>query len=94
MVDVVGWQVGVLEGSSFEWLLRMLQAFEAGDLAQYDALCRTYSQQLNAQPALVANQNRLREKITILCLLNLIFSCVFTHSTHTRCHPHRAVTHT
>ena len=28
---------------------------------------------LNAQPALVANERKLREKITILCLLQIVF---------------------
>eukprot|EP00850_Spirogloea_muscicola_P017939 SM000159S01770 [mRNA] locus=s159:118653:121113:- [translate_table: standard] len=63
-----------LEGSSFEWLYHVLQAFNAGDLHQYDDLCSTHSAALSAQPALLANERRLREKITILCLMELIFS--------------------
>eukprot|EP00898_Chlorokybus_atmophyticus_P000432 jgi/Chlat1/138/Chrsp1S00227 len=63
-----------LEGSSSEWLLHVLRAYNAGQLAEYDKLCHTYANQLNAQPALVQNQQRLREKITILSLLELVFS--------------------
>ena len=36
--------------------------------------CR-HAAALNAQPALVAHERRLREKITILCLMELIFKC-------------------
>ena len=32
-----------------------------------------YADALNAQPALVANERSLREKITILCLLQIVF---------------------
>ena len=53
----------------------MLNAFNNGDLHAYDALCSKYSAQLNAQPALVADERKLREKITIACLMELIFTC-------------------
>ncbi|CAI5467456.1 unnamed protein product [Closterium sp. Yama58-4] len=66
--------VGALEGSQFQWLYHILHAFEHGDLHKYDELCSLYAAQLNAQPALVENERRLREKITILCLMELIFS--------------------
>ena len=62
----------VLGGTSFEWLYQILQAFDRGELHEYDQLCTTHAAALNAQPALVANERRLREKITILCLMELI----------------------
>ena len=40
-----------------------------GDIHRYDELCTKYAAMLNAQPALVAHERRLREKITILCLM-------------------------
>ena len=40
-----------------------------GDIHRYDELCTKYASMLNAQPALVAHERRLREKITILCLM-------------------------
>lgn len=43
-----------------------------GDIHRYDALCAQHAALLNAQPALVAHERRLREKITILCLMELI----------------------
>ncbi|KAK3245306.1 hypothetical protein CYMTET_45113 [Cymbomonas tetramitiformis] len=60
--------------SSYAWLLQLLKAFNAGDLDSYNTLCMTYADQLNAQPALVQNERKLREKITILCLMEIIFS--------------------
>ena len=62
-----------LDGTEFAWLLEILAAFNDGDLHAYDALCETYASSLNAQPALVANERRLREKITITALLQIVF---------------------
>ena len=66
----------MLDGSSFAWLHEMLKVFNAGDLHAYDTLCDTHATALNSQPALVENERQLREKITILCLTELIFTCV------------------
>lgn len=60
--------------SSYGWLKDLLVAFNSGDLDKYDSLCTTHAAALNAQPALVQNERRLREKITILCLMEIIFS--------------------
>ena len=68
-------QVTVLDESPYAWLRQMLQAFHAGDMAGYDGLCSTHASTLNAMPALVAHERALREKITILCLMELIFRC-------------------
>lgn len=65
--------VQCMVGSPFEWLFRVLEVFHAGDLHKYDELCNAYADQLNAQPALVANERKLREKITILALMEIIF---------------------
>jgi len=66
-------QTKLLEDSPYAWLGEMLNAFNHGDLHAYDALCTKYASELNAQPALVANERKLREKITIACLMELIF---------------------
>ena len=73
-------QITVLDGTPFAWLREMLEAFNAGDLHAYDALCEKHADALNGQPALVEHERALREKITILCLTELIFTCapVFT----------------
>ena len=42
-------------------------------MAGYDALCQKHADVLNAMPALVEHERLLKEKITIMCLLELIF---------------------
>lgn len=64
--------VKVLDNSPYAWLHEMLECFNHGDLHAYDALCSKYAAVLNAQPALVENERRLREKVTISCLINQI----------------------
>lgn len=61
-----------LEGSGYEWLAQLLAAFNAGDLEKYEALCAQHAGVLNAQPALVAAERQLREKITILALIETV----------------------
>ncbi|XP_074283245.1 26S proteasome non-ATPase regulatory subunit 13 homolog B-like [Silene latifolia] len=61
-------------GTKVEWLYDILQAFNAGDLVRYQELCRVHKDALNAQPALVANERKLLEKINILCLMEIIFN--------------------
>jgi 26S proteasome regulatory subunit N9 len=55
------WQV--LDSSPYKWLHELLECFNHGDLHQYDALCAKHAAVLNAQPALVENERRLREKV-------------------------------
>ncbi|XP_076937715.1 26S proteasome non-ATPase regulatory subunit 13 homolog A-like isoform X1 [Bidens hawaiensis] len=63
-----------LLGTQVEWLYYLLEAFNNGDLVRYQKLCRVHAASLNAQPALVANEKKLLEKINILCLMEIIFS--------------------
>lgn len=58
---------------SYTWLREMLECFDAGNLHLYDELCQKHAGALNAQPALVQNERKLREKITILSLMDLVF---------------------
>jgi hypothetical protein len=53
----------VLDSSPYKWLHELLECFNHGDLHQYDALCAKHAAVLNAQPALVENERRLREKV-------------------------------
>lgn len=64
--------VKALQSGSYAWLGEMLDVFNRGDLAAYDALCAKHAATLNAQPALVESERKLREKVTISCLINLI----------------------
>lgn len=66
--------IAVLDNGQYAWLHDLLKAFNAGDIARYDALCTLHAAQLNSQPALVSNERRLREKITLMCLLELVSS--------------------
>lgn len=66
--------VNALDGTPSQWLHELVRCFNNGDMHAYDELCVKYAAQLNAQPALVAHERRLREKITLMCLLELISS--------------------
>ncbi|KAG2264807.1 hypothetical protein Bca52824_071886 [Brassica carinata] len=63
-----------LLGTNVEWLYHILQAFNHGDLVQYQELCRGTPCILDCEPALVENEKKLLEKINILCLIEIIFS--------------------
>ncbi|KAI0565068.1 Proteasome component [Gracilaria domingensis] len=63
-----------LRGSENEWLLLLLEAFNSGDLEKFDSVCQQSSAQMNAQPVLVANEEFLKQKVTILALMELCFS--------------------
>jgi len=60
-----------------EWLYYILQAFNSGDLVRYQELCQVHNDALSAQPALVQNEQKLLEKINILCLMEIIFRYIF-----------------
>lgn len=66
--------INCLLGTKVEWLYHILQAFNTGNLSRYQELCRVHNAALSAQPALVANEKKLLEKINILCLMEIIFS--------------------
>ncbi|GLC46825.1 hypothetical protein PLESTB_001799400 [Pleodorina starrii] len=66
--------INSLDGTPSQWLHELLVCFNNGDMHLYDQLCERFATQLNAQPALVAHERRLREKITLMCLLDLISS--------------------
>jgi 26S proteasome regulatory subunit N9 len=65
--------VKTVESTEDAWLVALLRAFNDGDAAQYDALCVEHGPKMNAQPALVAHERALREKVTIMSLLALAF---------------------
>ena len=63
-----------LDGTPHRWLHEMLHVFNDGDLHKYDELCVKYGAQLNSQPALVQHERRLREKITLMSLIEMVSS--------------------
>jgi hypothetical protein len=71
----VGAQLKQLQAEpKWQWLQLLLVSFNAGDLEGYERLCGSCAAELSAQPALVASAVKLREKITILCLMEIIFA--------------------
>lgn len=56
-----------LKNSSGEWLMELLYAFNEGNLSKFESM-RT---QWSTQPDLVAKEIQLREKIRLLCLMEV-----------------------
>lgn len=69
-----------LRGTENSWLLLLLEAFNKGDLDKFDLVCKQSSSQMNAQPVLIAHEEFLKQKITILALMELAFSRSLEHS--------------
>ena len=65
--------VATLEATEFAWLADLLRAFNAGDIAQYEALVTSHHAKLEQQPALLANTTFLKEKITLMALTETLF---------------------
>lgn len=51
------------------WVIDLLEAFNSGDLAKYDAL----QPQWSGQPDLVTHALEMRKKITLMCLMEMTF---------------------
>lgn len=66
--------VTALVGTDFEWLHALLKCFNKGDMHAYDMICERYADALNRQPELVKKAEGLRSKITLLCLVEYLFS--------------------
>jgi len=58
-----------LSGTEQEWVNELLFAFNAGDIAKYESLKGSWS----AIPDLVAAETALRQKISLLCLMEMAF---------------------
>lgn len=63
-----------LAGTDYDWLLALLKCFNKGDIQAYDMVCQRHSRAMGAQPALVEKAEALRAKITLLCLVEHLFS--------------------
>ena len=65
----------VLANTPDAWLVELLQACASGNVQQFKTLVHhTYPAQIAAQPALVNMSTQLQEKITLLGLVELVFS--------------------
>lgn len=58
-----------LKGTAREWLINLLYAFNAGDIAKFDELKPKW----RTQADLAAQEKHLREKISLLCLMEQTF---------------------
>ncbi|KAA0187508.1 hypothetical protein HAZT_HAZT001124 [Hyalella azteca] len=58
-----------LKGTNLEWLMRLLLAFNAGNINEFESMKPLWS----SQPDLLAKEIELREKIRLLCLMEMTF---------------------
>ncbi|XP_068211143.1 26S proteasome non-ATPase regulatory subunit 13 [Palaemon carinicauda] len=58
-----------LKGGSSEWLLELLLVFNQGNIRKFESMRPQWSTQLD----LVTKENQLREKIRLLCLMEMTF---------------------
>lgn len=63
-----------LKGTDSEWLLLLLEAFNKGNLAKFEAVSKQSATQIKEQPVLVIQEEFLQQKIRILALMELAFS--------------------
>jgi len=57
-----------------EWLAHLLRAFYRGDIDKYEELVNNYQERLSREQLLVQRTELLKEKISILCLMGLVFN--------------------
>jgi len=63
-----------LNGTNREWLAHLLRAFNSGDIGAYEALIGRFGSELEKEPLLVVKTDLLKEKISILCLIEMVFN--------------------
>jgi hypothetical protein len=56
-----------------EWLSDMLHAFNAGDIDKFNSIVAGNEAAFNAQPALAHKKEDIKQKITLLCVVELLF---------------------
>ena len=56
------------------WLAKLLGAFQTGDIAGFNAVVGAHRAEFDAQPALVAASAPIKEKITLLAVMELAAS--------------------
>jgi 26S proteasome regulatory subunit N9 len=55
------------------WLVTLLQVVSSGRVGEFDDIAAQHAQQIQAQPALLARLDAVREKLRLLALVNLVF---------------------
>mmetsp|Transcript_1903 Transcript_1903/g.5944 ORF Transcript_1903/g.5944 Transcript_1903/m.5944 type:complete len:388 (+) Transcript_1903:86-1249(+) len=73
--ELIGHEIfGTLEASGKKWLGDLLRAFNAGDIDKYDEIVSANGEKLAAQPVLVRYKTLLKQKISVLALMELVMS--------------------
>lgn len=62
-----------LDGTSGEWLIKLMEASASGDVSQFKAVSTEHAADIAAQPALTGRADAVKEKITLLALVNMVF---------------------
>jgi len=65
--------VDSLKGTDKEWLAHLLHTFNQGDMKGYQDLIGQFVSQLEREPVLLAKAELLKEKISILRLMEMVF---------------------
>ena len=63
-----------LSAAGLRWLAELLQSFNRGDIDQFNSIVAANQSAMESQPALANSMDALKQKITLLCLMELIFS--------------------
>jgi 26S proteasome regulatory subunit N9 len=63
----------VPESHPGRWLVAVLRAVSAGQVAEFDALAAAHAADVAAQPALSARWDAVREKLRLMALVHLVF---------------------
>lgn len=65
--------LNVLKGTYNEYLVKLMEASANGDVDALEQISKDYSTAIASQPALVGRADVVKEKITLLALVNMIF---------------------
>lgn len=63
-----------LENTNRSWILKVLSAFNRGDIAEWKKLQNQFTAELNNQQALLLKKELLDQKISILALMEMVFA--------------------
>jgi len=63
----------VLADTPEEWLMEFMHVMAKGDVVAFNQICEKYATQIQTQPALVNRAAAVKEKITLLALVNMVF---------------------
>mmetsp|Transcript_84 Transcript_84/g.112 ORF Transcript_84/g.112 Transcript_84/m.112 type:complete len:407 (+) Transcript_84:106-1326(+) len=62
-----------LKGTPESWLMEFMHTMAKGDVVAFNQLSEKYAPEIQQQPALVHRAEAVKEKITLLALVNMVF---------------------